>query len=120
MKPTVSREADQLINAQAATNLHNLLFTSYASTPLSDKDELRTTSVCVKIASADVRPLSIRIGSDPREEEEALGSRAIKLGLPHVIVTPSIIAARDASYEHGVWLLGQAGIMEHQKMWHLL
>ena len=69
MKPTVSREADQLINAQAATNLHNLLFTSYASTPLSDKDELRTTSVCVKIASADVRPLSIRIGSDPREEE---------------------------------------------------
>ena len=116
MKPTVSREADQLINTQAATNLHNLLFTSYASTPLSDKDELRTTSVCVKIAS-DVRPLSIRIGSDPREEE-ALG-RAIKLGLPHVIVTPSIIAARDASYEHGVWLLGQAGIMEHQKMWHL-
>ena len=42
----VSGEADQLINAQAATNLHNLLFTSYASTPLSDKDELRTI-VCV-------------------------------------------------------------------------
>ena len=31
-----------------------------------------------------------------------------KVGNPHVIVTPSIIAARDASYEHGVWLLGQA------------
>ena len=117
MKPTVSREADQLINAQRR------IYTTCSLLPMPvrlsrTRMNFVLLCVCVKIAS-DVRPLSIRIGSDPREEEEALGSRAIKLGLPHVIVTPSIIAARDASYEHGVWLLGQAGIMEHQKMWYL-